>query len=122
MDSSFTELFSPLCFQLDRADTTYRNYLNRGQTFLYASILYECNFKIRELIFNKTHLIPDHLKKEFLDLVEYLDIWISLWQSYREKLKPQLENEFTFKNEFSFPRDSCKKIEYYFNNRTKINV
>ena len=113
MDYSFVQLFHPVCFQLKRAEITYRNYIDRGQSFLYASVLYDCNCKIREQVFLNTHLIPAHLENDFLNLIEYLDIWISLWQDYREKLKPELQDRFVFENEFSFPRESSLKIENY---------
>lgn len=106
-----TELLSPVYIQLKRAETGYRNYQANGKTYLYARIIREANTAIRDLILQKAYLQPEELEKEFMLLLEHIDIWDQKWLALEKELQPHPDQPFIFQNSHTFPREAARQIE-----------
>ncbi|PJZ70244.1 hypothetical protein CH373_12500 [Leptospira perolatii] len=106
---------------LKRSELAYNEYKKNGKTFLYASILKDCNQRIREALLEKSYLLSPNLQSDAIALLFHLDVWLLKWEQLREKLKPDLEDEFVFQNNITCPRNSVENLEKEFE-RLRENI
>ncbi|MEI9810787.1 MAG: hypothetical protein WDO16_24565 [Bacteroidota bacterium] len=105
------ELAGQLYMNLKRSATAYKEYLEGGKTFMFASILRLYNEKIRELLLEKGYLLPDSLQHDALALVSHYDIWMQKWDELKTTLNPSPDDEFVFPNTFTFPKEAARNLE-----------
>lgn len=104
------EILGPLDTLLKRGKIAYRNYISNGKCLLYAKIIKNNNEQIRELILEKAHLLPFEHQSKAIDLVTHIDIWYVLWEDLYEREKYNLNDEFIFKNNATFPKESVASL------------
>lgn len=99
-----------LRIQLDRADLTYKQYMKRGQVFLYAKILKECNDDLRMCVLANAHLLPKDYRADAVALIHHLDVWSALWGQAFEDTKPGPTSVFRFDNHVNFPQTAVARL------------
>ena len=105
------ELTGQLSMNLKRSATAYKEYLEGGKTFMFAKILRLYNEKIRELLLEKGYLLSDNLQTDALALISHYDIWMQKWDELKKNLNPYPDDEFSFPNNFTFPKDAAANLE-----------
>ena len=104
------EILGPLDTLLKRGKIAYKNYISNGKYLLYAKIIKNNNEQIRELILKKSHLLPFEHQSNAIDLVTHIDIWHVLWEDLYERKKYNLDDEFVFENNATFPKESVASL------------
>lgn len=110
MMHSVVDFLGPLSTLLKRGDMAYKGYMANGKTFLYAKVLKDNNERIRELILEKSHLLPIDYQPCAIDLAAHIDIWHVLWENLDKKKAHALTDEFVFENSATFPRESVATL------------
>ena len=107
-------LLGPLDTLLKRGEIAYKNYMSNKKTFLYAKIIKENNMRIRELILSKSYLLPPKQQSNAIELVAHIDIWIVLWNKLSKSKEHNLDDEFSFENNATFPKRSVESLLAYY--------
>ena len=92
-----------LTFLFNRGKRIYQSYQQNEQSFLYAQILKDNNDRIRTILFQISHLLPQELLSHCLDLMHHLDVWTELWIDLYNKGTPKLNEQFVFNNNINYP-------------------
>jgi hypothetical protein len=103
-----------LFLHLKKAEFAYKLYLANNNQFLFAKILKGSNDSILNLLTNHAYCLTPALIDESLKLIMHLSIWREKWEELEKKLQPDLETEFVFQNNFTFPREAAQKLESEF--------
>lgn len=108
------ELLGHLDTLLKRGEVAYKNYISNEKKFLFAKIIKENNMRIRELILEGAHILPIDQQSKAIDLVTHIDIWHVLWDDLYERKNHNLNEEFSFKNNATFPKESVDSLLRYY--------
>lgn len=111
-EKAVSELFGPLCFQLTRTHHAFKRYRDKN-LYLETRVLKEGNEKIRNLLLEKSYLIPPDLMGDADELVQHYDVWLEEFSNQRESANPEEVKKFIFAgpNGFPFPRNAEKKFK-----------
>ncbi len=111
-EESLSELLGPINMLLNRTERAFRR-LTANNKFVEAKILKESNEKIRDLLLQKSHLIPSELIDDANQLVEHYDRYLEEFEKIRGGQNPDLEEPFVFVGPqgFPFPRESADKFQ-----------
>lgn len=111
-EKAVAELFGPLCFQLTRTQNAFKRYQDKN-LYLEAKVLKEGNEQIRNLLLEKSYLIPPDLLNDADELVQHYDVWLEEFSNLRETENPANDNKFVFAGPkgFPFPRNAEKKFK-----------
>jgi len=105
---------------LIRGYFSYKEYINFGKKFMYASIIKENNNSIVKLILKNAHLFQDEQKSDLLLVVYHIDSWKIQWDFLYENTYPKLDDEFIFETKIKFPKNSLVRLnDYYYKNFNK---
>ncbi|ACU07824.1 hypothetical protein FIC_01376 [Flavobacteriaceae bacterium 3519-10] len=110
-EKAISELFGPLCFQLSRTQSAFNRYKAKN-LFLEAEVLKNSNQKIRDLLLEKSYLIPPDLTEHAKNLVEHYDVWLEEFNRLREGENQAQDKNFVFVGPkgFPFPKTAEKKF------------
>ncbi len=106
------ELFLPLDFLLRLSGRAYEKYM-RNKIYLHALNIRKANEMIYQLVLDKTHLIPDGIQKDCIELLNHYDCWLLQFKDEEQKRKPALTDEFIFfrvDDQIAYPRLSEQRI------------
>lgn len=110
-EKAVAELYGPLCFQFSRTQKAFGRYREKN-LFLEAKVLKDGNEKIRNLLLEKSYLIPPDLIDDANNLVEHYDVWLEEFSKLRETENPTSETfVFAGPKGFAFPKASEKKFK-----------
>ena len=111
-EQSLSELLGPVNMLLNRTEGAFRR-LTANNKFVEAKILKESNEKIRDLLLQKSHLIPSELIDDANKLVEHYDRYLEEFEKIRGGQNPDLEAPFVFVGPqgFPFPQKSADKFQ-----------
>lgn len=88
--------------------------MSHGKKFSQSENIKTCNESARKLLVRHGAILPDELQNDAQALIEHYDSWISNWKSLQQVQKPNPEDQFIFKTNISFPKNSEMKImEHY---------
>jgi hypothetical protein len=107
-----TELLAPLDFLLRLSVRAYEKYMV-NKIYLHALNIRKANKMIYQLILDKSHLIPDDLQNDCVELLNHYDCWLLQFKDEALKRKPALADEFIFfriDDQMAFPRLSEQHI------------
>jgi len=115
-ERTLAELLGPLYMQFCRTYDAFRRY-NAGNLYLEAKILREGNQKIRDLLLEKTYLIPIDLQEDARKLVEHYDIWLEEFDKLRGDSHKDLSEKFVFVGPkgYPFPKEAEKRLKDRYN-------
>ncbi len=106
-----TNVLGKVYINFERSRIAYDNYIKEGKIFIHASILKECNLKIRDLLLENAYLLKENLRNDALDLISHYDIWIEKWNDLKKEKDVQLDDVFIFENEYRFPKEAEKRLK-----------
>lgn len=111
-EKSISELLGPINIQLKRTKRAYDRY-NSQNLYLEANVLKEGNKIIRDLLLNKSYLIPNEIQLDAELLIEHYDRWLEEFNKIRNDKKPDLEKEFVFvgPSGYPFPSKSAETFQ-----------
>lgn len=111
-EKAVSELYGPMNFQFARTKLAFSRYSGKNE-YLEAKILKDGNEKIKNLILEKSYLIPPDLMEYGNKLVAHYDVWLEEYSKFREAENPTELKEFIFAgpNGFPFPRDAEQKFK-----------
>jgi len=111
-EHSVAELLGPVFLQFERTGRAFRR-LVPNSVYLEAKILKDANTVIRDLLLQKTHLIPPELLDDAAKLIEHYDRWLEEFEAVRGGSEPALDQPFVFVGPkgFPFPADSEKRFK-----------
>jgi hypothetical protein len=111
-EQSIAELLGPINMLLNRTDGAFRR-LTANNKFIEAKILKESNEKIRDLLLQKSHLIPAELINDANKLVEHYDRYLEEFEKIRGGKNPDLDAPFVFVGPqgYPFPRSSADRFQ-----------
>lgn len=110
VSSEALEFLGPLIVLLDRGNATYQRYMANGKAFLYAKILKDNNARIRQVVIEKSYLLPLDHQPHVIELLTHIDVWYERWEALDAKKAHALSDEFAFENEVTFPRASVDAL------------
>lgn len=108
-----SELMGPVIMLFSRTESAFRRLNTTNKVYVEAKILKESNEKIRDLLLQKTYLIPFHLIDDANRLIVHFDRWLEEFEKVRSETNPDLNTEFTFAGPygFPFPKDAEKNFK-----------
>lgn len=111
-EKAVSELFGPINFQFARTKLAFDRYRGNNE-YLETKILKEGNEKIKNLILEKSYLIPPDLMEDANELVKHYDVWLEEFSKFRETENPTEIKKYIFAgpNGFPFPKDAEKKFK-----------
>lgn len=111
-EKAVSELFGPICFQFARTQLAFGRY-DGTNGYLETKVLKDGNEKIKNLILEKSYLIPLDLMDDANQLVTHYDVWLEEFSKFRETENPVEIKKFIFAgpNGFPFPRKAEKKFK-----------
>jgi len=111
-----------LQFHLSRGKRAYHDYMENGKLFKYAIIIKNNNLLIHNMIMREGYLLPSHLEKQLIDIISHIDMWLIYWNDLKGKLTPDLNDEFIFDNDFSFPKKSERALMGFMSDLIKLKA
>ena len=110
-EALLTELLGPLHMHFRCARDAYRDYLDNGRSFLFASSLRRINASARSLLVAKGYLLPEPLQAEAAALVRHYDVWLTLWDEVARRTRPGPGDAFVFENAVTYPKQAEEALE-----------
>jgi hypothetical protein len=110
-EAMLDELLGPLHMHFRAARAAYRDYLENGQTFLFASSLRRINLDVRALLLRKGYLLCDDLQAAAVALVGHYDVWLTLWDDLAVRQRPGPGDRFAFANRHTYPKEAEDRLE-----------
>ena len=107
------QLYKKITLQFSYSELVYKEYLNSGKKFVYASILRDINERIYNLISLKSDIFSVEMQDDLIALMFHLDVWRTIWENEFLSQKPDLNSSFEFENDVTFPKDSIHRILDY---------
>lgn len=104
------EVLAPIKLQLIRSKTTLSSYDANNE--YREKILKECNEKIRDLLLEKGHLIPQELMPAAEKFITHYDEWL---QAYKETRKLRADDTARHVFTYNFPHDAKKAFNETYN-------
>lgn len=101
-EKSLAELMGPIYMQFCRTEYAFRRY-KAGNLYLEAKILKDGNQKIKDLLLEKTHLIPLDLIEDARKLVEHYERWLEEFDKLRGDVHKDLNEKFIFVGPDGYP-------------------
>jgi len=102
---------------LKRGELAYKNYIANGKTLLHAKVIKNNNEQIRALILQKMHFLPFEQHSNAIDLVAHIDIWLVLWEDLYASKTYDLNEEFAFENDATFPKASVASLYAFYSDQ-----
>jgi len=96
------ELLSPLYLEFERTRGAFERWTSKN-LYLEAEVIRKGNLHIRDLLLQKTHLIPPQLRADAVRLVEHYDVWLEAFNRLRGGKKPVANEPFVFVGPAGFP-------------------
>lgn len=91
-------------------DKIYAAYIKNGKKFVFASVLFDTNSKILDILKSNVALLPEASQDDAFDLIFHIDVWRTIWSDEVERQNPRWNDEFSFPNEITFPKDSVSRL------------
>ena len=107
-------ILGAIYINLKRSEIAYRNYMDNGKQFIFARVLKRCNEETLNLLVDNSHVLPDDLIHDSIQIIAHLDVWIEKWNDLASTHHPDPEDEFIFENSVTFPRDAAHHLEEAF--------
>ncbi len=107
-----SELVGPLSMHFRRGEAAYQNLFSDGRQFLFAKILRDNNYEIRNAILSKGHLLPFEQQQNAIELVAHLDIWLELWEHLAATKAHQPEDKFSFES-CKYPQEAATSLKEF---------
>ena len=105
------DLLGPLHLHFLGARAAYRDYLDNGRTFRFASSLKRINLSARALLLARGELLPEELQPCATALIGHYDVWLTRWDEHAERTRPGPDDAFAFENEVTYPREAEQRLE-----------
>ena len=109
-DTEIREFIKQLTSLLRYADKVYTAYIGNEKKFVFASLLFETNGEIVDLLNSNAALLPEASQDDAFDLVFHIDVWRAIWSDEVERKNLRWNEEFSFPNEITFPKDSVNRL------------
>lgn len=111
-EKAVSELFGPIVFQFARTKLAFDRYEGSNE-YLETKVLKDGNEKIKNLILEKSYLIPPDLMDDGNELVKHYDIWLEEFSKFRETENPAEIKKFIFAGPkgFAFPKKAEEKFK-----------
>ncbi len=111
-EKAVSELFGPIVFQFARTKLAFDRYSGKNE-YLETRILKDGNEKIKNLILEKSYLIPPDLMDHANELVKHYDVWLEEFSKFRETENPSEIKKFIFAGPqgFPFPKKAEEKFK-----------
>lgn len=112
---SLSQLLGPVNMLLSRTEIAFKR-LTAHNTFLEAKILKESNEQIRDLLLQRSHLIPATLQEDANQLLAHYDRYLEEFDRVRGGATPANDEPFVFVGPkgFPFPRQSADHFQQYY--------
>ena len=110
-DALIPALLGPLHMHFLVARAGYRDYLENGKSFLFASSLRRTNASARALLVQKGYLLPESNQSDAAALIRHYDVWLTLWDDLAQRNSPRLDDPFVFQNSVIYPKDAELALE-----------
>jgi hypothetical protein len=107
-EHSVAELLGPVFLQFERTERAFSR-LVPNSVYLEAKIIKDANTVIRDLLLQKTHLIPPELLDDAAKLIEHYDRWLEEFEAVRGGTEPALNQPFVFVAPKGFPFRPIRK-------------
>jgi hypothetical protein len=101
------------CF--DASLAAYRTYISEGKTFRNACLLKINNEQAFTLLSNHNVTLPAAYQADASALANHYSTWKSKWEELAAQTNPGPDDIFVFPNDITFPRDSARRLEEYYN-------
>lgn len=114
-EESLAQLLGPVNMLLSRTEIAFKR-LTAHNTFLEAKILKESNETIRDLLLQRSHLIPAALQEDASQLLAHYDRYLEEFDRVRQGNTPANDEPFVFVGPkgFPFPRTSADRFQAYY--------
>jgi len=114
-EMALSELLGPINMLLNRTEVAFKR-LTAHNTFVEGKILKESNEKIRDLLLNKSHLIPALLTEDANELVAHYDRYLEEYELLRgqEAVNPDAPFVFVGPKGYPFPRKSADNFQAHY--------
>ena len=111
-EKAVSELFGPIVFQFARTKLAFDRYGGNNE-YLETEVLKDGNEKIKNLILEKSYLIPPDLMEHGNELVKHYDVWLEEFSKFRETDNPSEIKKFIFASPkgFRFPKKAEEKFK-----------
>ena len=111
-EQAIAELLGPINILLNRTERAFKR-LKAHDHFVEAKILKESNEQIRDMLLQKSHLIPGELMEDANKLVVHYDRYLEEFEKQRGSKAPDLEAPFVFVGPegFPFPHHSAARFQ-----------
>lgn len=114
-EESLSGLLGPVNMLLSRTEIAFKR-LNAHNTFVEAKILKESNEKIRDLLLQRSHLIPATLQADANELVAHYDRYLEEFERVRGEGTTSKDEPFVFVGPkgYPFPRAAADRFQAYY--------
>ena len=111
-ERSVAELLGPMNIQLNRTRRAFDRYKNTN-LYLEAKVFKVGNETIRNLLLEKSHLMPPELWPDADKLVEHYDKWLEEFEAKRGGKEPDLSTTFIYVGPqgYPFPDGSADRFQ-----------
>lgn len=117
----FSDAWGYFLTLMDLCESSYKQYLDAGKTYLHARIIFHSNFQLRDEITKHLHLADNEFRSDLLLILHHLEIWIECWVCLDREAPHKMDDTFVFETRVAFPRDAGKRaVEYLTKRRQTI--
>ena len=102
---SLEELIAPIIIQTTRSEKTLYNY--KGNDAYKEEIFKKCNETVRDLLLEKSFLIPSDLVSAAGDFLSHYDVWLQQYHQIRI-VEQDMGKKFVFT--YNFPGEALEKF------------
>ena len=102
--STVSEYLKEINFYFEMNNKIYHEYIGNGSNYLYASILYGYNKKIKELVIKLAPFLSHDNQCGCIELCHHLDVWFHLFDEL-DTGNFSSSDKFVFENKVKFPSE-----------------
>lgn len=103
--TEYCEFLRPLVAELDRTRTAFARW-DQKDLSLESETMRDANLRIRTLLLEKGHLIPDSLREDQTKLILHYDIWLEEYDRIRVRKTADPDQLRVLARKSPFPRES----------------
>ncbi|MDG1766151.1 MAG: hypothetical protein P8H98_05115 [Flavobacteriales bacterium] len=106
-------LAKALLDEFSKTEIAYTDYLEGGQTYDYACILWLSNSRIVQLVSDYSNYFEASQKENIAALVDHLKVWQKCWIELDASADFEAKDTFVFQNDHRFPREQANNFITY---------
>ncbi len=106
-------LANALLDEFSKTEIAYTDYLEGGQTYRFACVLWLSNERILQIITDYSNHFDEEQQENMQAIAAHLEVWRECWRTLDATADFKKNDRFVFQNKHRFPREQANAFIDY---------